>query len=68
MKNYILRIYRDAEKTSGQLVGTLEDVDGKGKKKAFTSIDELWDILKATRRPPPGRRPGEKKKLSPKQG
>ncbi len=42
--NYIVRIYRCDDRPRG-IVGVVEEIGTKGKK-AFTSYDELWDILK----------------------
>ncbi len=44
MKSYIVRIYRDKEGGSGHLLGTVER-PGEDIKLAFTSFDELKDIL-----------------------
>ncbi len=44
MKSYIVRIYRDKDGGSGQLLGTVER-PGEDVKLAFTSFDELKDIL-----------------------
>lgn len=46
MHNYIVRIYRKERDNPGLLVGTVEEVGAEGKK-AFTTFDELWDILNA---------------------
>ena len=42
--NYILRIYRLSRKKPHSLVGLVEQV-GVKEKKAFTSVQELWEIL-----------------------
>ncbi len=44
MKSYIVRIYRDKEGGSRQFLGTVER-PGEDVKMAFTSFDELKDIL-----------------------
>jgi hypothetical protein len=44
LKNYILRIYQYKENNPGRFVGVVEEPEKKTKK-AFTNIDELWDIL-----------------------
>ncbi len=44
MENYIVRIYRRENDNPRMLVGLIEEVGSKGKK-AFTSYDELWEIL-----------------------
>jgi hypothetical protein len=44
MNNYILRIYRLDRKRPSTLVGLVEDVETK-EKKAFTNVQELWNIL-----------------------
>jgi hypothetical protein len=45
VKSYILRIYRFDSKKPGRLVGLAEEVGAK-EKKAFTNLQELWDILR----------------------
>ena len=45
MESYIIRIYRGDHKHPRDLVGIVEGVDVKDKK-AFTNLNELWDILK----------------------
>jgi len=42
--NYVVRIYRFKENNPRSLVGVVEEVGVKGKK-AFTTYDELWEIL-----------------------
>jgi len=44
MNNYILRIYRLDRKKPHSLVGLVEEV-GVKEKKAFTNLQDLWDIL-----------------------
>ena len=44
MKSYIVRVYRCQEKIPRSLVGVVEEVGTKGKK-AFTNLDELWEIM-----------------------
>ena len=44
MKSYIVRVYRCQEKIPRSLVGVVEEVGAKGKK-AFTNLDELWEIM-----------------------
>ncbi len=44
MKSYIIRIYRDERSGSKQLLGTVER-PGEDVKLAFTSFEELKDIL-----------------------
>ncbi len=44
MKSYIVRIYRDEKKSSEGRLGTVER-PGEEVKLAFTSFDELRDIL-----------------------
>ncbi len=44
MKSYIVRIYRDEKGRSGEFLGTVER-PGENIKLAFTSFDELKDIL-----------------------
>ncbi|MDH5604969.1 MAG: hypothetical protein OEY51_13555 [Cyclobacteriaceae bacterium] len=45
MKSYVIRIYRCDENKPRNLVGVVEEV-GVKEKKAFTNIDELWEILR----------------------
>lgn len=42
--DYIIRIYRFDKKKLHHVVGTAEEVGVKGKK-AFTTLEELWEIL-----------------------
>jgi len=44
LKSYIVRVYRCQEKIPRSLVGVVEEVGTKGKK-AFTNLDELWEIM-----------------------
>jgi hypothetical protein len=44
MDSYLVRIYRKAEDNPRMLIGVVEEV-GKKEKKAFNSLNELWDIL-----------------------
>lgn len=44
VKSYILRIYRFDRKKPDCLVGLAEEVGAEGKR-AFTNLQELWDIL-----------------------
>jgi hypothetical protein len=44
--NYIVRIYRFEGTRHGDVVGLVETI-GKEVKRAFTTVDELWRILKA---------------------
>ncbi len=47
MENYIVRIYRFEKDNPRHLVGIVESVpeDKKRGKRAFTNLDELWEIL-----------------------
>ncbi len=46
MENYIVRIYRFEKNNPKNLVGIVELVEGpKRDKRAFTSFDDLWEIL-----------------------
>ena len=42
--HFIVRIYRCEKKNPHRLVGVVEEV-GAREKRAFTSYDELWDIV-----------------------
>jgi hypothetical protein len=44
MESYIVRIYRGEKDNPRSFVGIVEEV-GLEEKKAFTNIDELWNIL-----------------------
>jgi hypothetical protein len=44
MDSYIIRIYRREKEAARSVVGTAERVGDEGKK-AFKSLDELWEIL-----------------------
>ena len=46
MDNYIVRIYRQEENNPRKVVGVMEEVGVKGKR-AFSDVDELWEILSA---------------------
>ena len=50
MQSYIVRIYRWGRKPSRRLVGVVEQAEGNAKR-AFGSLDELWQILSAPRSP-----------------
>jgi hypothetical protein len=43
-EDYIIRIYRQNRRNARRFVGTVEAVGTEGKR-AFATIDELWDIL-----------------------
>jgi hypothetical protein len=44
VKSYIIRVYRHDRNNPRRLVGTVEEPHLKGKK-AFTNLDELWEIF-----------------------
>jgi hypothetical protein len=44
MSNYIVRIYRGEKNSPRTLIGVVEEVGSNGKK-AFTNINDLWEIL-----------------------
>ncbi len=44
MDHYIVRIYRRGKDNPRLLVGLVEEVGSRGKK-AFTTLDDLWEIL-----------------------
>ncbi|MEW5745883.1 MAG: hypothetical protein AB1805_10675 [Nitrospirota bacterium] len=46
MQSYIIRVYREERDNPRGLVGIVEEVGAEGKR-AFTTLDELWDILNA---------------------
>lgn len=47
VENYIIRIYRYEKDNPRRFVGTAEKVGRQGKQ-AFTTLDELWEILNAS--------------------
>jgi hypothetical protein len=48
LNTYIVRVYRNEEGNPHSLVGVVEEV-GKKEKKAFTNLDDLWNILNSPR-------------------
>ena len=44
MSSYIVRIYRENPDKARSIIGIVEEVGAAGKR-AFTNIDELWEIL-----------------------
>ena len=44
MDSYVVRVYRQETDNPRKLVGVVEEVGVKGKK-AFTDIDDLWEIF-----------------------
>lgn len=44
MRNYIVRIYRYENDNPKKIVGVVEEPEIEGRK-AFTNLDELWEIL-----------------------
>jgi hypothetical protein len=46
--DFIIRIYRFGRRNSRRFIGTAERVGGKGKR-AFSTLEELWDILTKTK-------------------
>ncbi len=49
MENYVVRIYRHKRNNPNRLVGVVEKVGDEGKK-AFTNLDELWEILNPSKK------------------
>jgi hypothetical protein len=46
MENYIVRIYRFEKDNPRGLVGIVESVEGgQREKRAFTNLQDLWEIL-----------------------
>jgi uncharacterized protein (DUF2235 family) len=52
MESYIVRIYRSENDKARSIVGMVEEV-GIEEKKAFTNVDELWNILSTIKNRPP---------------
>ena len=48
LANYIVRIYRFEKNKPSSLVGVVEEAGIKGNK-AFTNLNELWDILSSSK-------------------
>jgi hypothetical protein len=48
LKDYVLRIYRREKNDPRRLVGVVEEVGVAGKK-AFSNLDELWEILNSSK-------------------
>jgi hypothetical protein len=48
MDSYIVRVYRQEENNPRKLVGVVEEVGVKGKR-AFTNVDDLWEILSSSK-------------------
>jgi len=46
--DYIVRIYRHEKDRPRSIVGIVEEVGAEGKR-AFTNLDELWEILNPSR-------------------
>jgi hypothetical protein len=44
LRNYIVRVYRCEKNNPQNLVGVVEEA-GVEERKAFTNLDELWNIL-----------------------
>ena len=55
MNSYIVRVYRQEKDKPRKLVGVVEEVGVKGKK-AFTDVDDLWQILSAQKEYAKGKR------------
>ena len=55
LANYIVRIYRFEQNNPRGLVGVVEEVGVKGKR-AFTNLDELWEIFNPPERELVGRK------------
>jgi len=51
LKSFVIRIYRFQKKKPRMLVGVVEEVGVKGRK-AFTNLDELWNILNSIKKEP----------------
>jgi hypothetical protein len=44
LESYIIRIYRSEDNNPRNILGVVEEV-GAEEKRAFTNIEELWNIL-----------------------
>jgi hypothetical protein len=63
MDSYLVRIYRKAEDNPRMLIGVAEEV-GKKEKKAFNSLNELWDILNPVKKERSPKKENKLKKVS----
>ncbi len=54
MDTYIIRIQRRPESDPHTVAGTVEE-PGISKRKAFSNLDQLWDILRLKRKKMPKR-------------
>ncbi len=57
MQSYVVRVYRNNKENPYGLVGLIEEVGVEGKR-AFTNLDELWNILKTPPEAGPKRKRG----------
>jgi len=62
MDSYIVRIYRRSGKKPRILVGTVETA-GIQRKIAFSTIEELWEILRRRKGRDPGAPPSPRRRL-----
>jgi len=62
LANYIVRIYRFEKNKPHNLVGVVEEAGGSGKR-AFTSLNELWDIIISSKSVRNYRKTDEKKRI-----
>ena len=51
LKDYLIRIHRREKNNPRKLVGVVEEVGVEGNK-AFSNLDELWEILNPNKRGP----------------
>jgi hypothetical protein len=46
MQTYVVRVYRCADQPAGKLIGIVETSGNGPEQLAFTSLEELWAILR----------------------
>ena len=60
VENYIIRIYRFEKDNPRNLVGIVESVEGgRRDKRAFTNLDDLWEIFNSQMSEPAHLKQGE---------
>ena len=63
MNSYVVRVYRQEKDKPQKLVGVVEEVGVKGKR-AFTNVDDLWEIFSAPKGRARGKEVRDKRKQS----
>lgn len=60
MESYILRVYREPVREKRGIIGIIEEI-GANEKRAFTNVDELWELLTLFSRGPQSKQRKRKK-------